>query len=59
MYTVKGKAEDDIIELLELENKGFNIGVWWHPEFITKNEEQNLIFKKFIQYIIVHYDNKK
>ena len=50
-YTVKGKAEDGIIELLELENKGFNIGVQWHPEFITENEEQNLIFKKFIQYI--------
>lgn len=50
-YTVKGKAEDGIIELLELENQGFNIGVQWHPEFITENEEQNLIFKKFIEYI--------
>lgn len=52
IYSVKGLADDGIIELLELDDKGFNIGVQWHPEFITEKEEQNDIFKGFINYII-------
>ena len=51
-YSIKGFANDNIIELLELDGKGFNIGVQWHPEFITDKEEENQIFKKFIDYII-------
>lgn len=51
IYKVKGKADDGITELIELEDKGFNIGVEWHPELISRRKEQNLIFKKFIEYI--------
>ena len=51
-YEVKGFSEDGIIELLEMKNKKFNIGVQWHPELITEKKEQNLIFKKFIEHII-------
>ena len=51
-YSIKGFANDNIIELLELDGEGFNIGVQWHPEFITDKEEENQIFKKFIDYII-------
>lgn len=54
-YKVKGFSDDNIIELLELDDQGFNIGVQWHPELITKKYEENLIFKKFIEYI----NNKK
>lgn len=54
-YDVKGFSNDGIIELLEMKNKGFNIGVQWHPELITEKNEQNLIFKKFIEHMI----NKK
>lgn len=51
-YSIKGFANDNIIELLELNGKGFNIGVQWHPEFITDKEEENQIFKEFIDYLI-------
>ena len=50
-YSIKGFA-NNIIELLELNGKGFNIGVQWHPEFITDKEEENQIFKEFIDYLI-------
>lgn len=50
-YDVKGFSDDGIVELLEIKNNGFNIGVQWHPELIIEREEQNLIFKKFIEYI--------
>ena len=52
VYSIKGFANDNIIELLELNGKGFNIGVQWHPEFITDKEEENQIFKEFIDYLI-------
>ena len=42
---------DNIIELIEFDNAGFNIGVQWHPEFITNKSEQNLIFQKFVEHI--------
>lgn len=51
-YLVKGLSDDNIIELLEFNNKKFNMGVQWHPELITEKDEQNQIFKKFIDYII-------
>ena len=51
-YSIKGLANDNIIELLEFDGKGFNIGVQWHPEFIDDKEEENQIFKEFIDYII-------
>ena len=54
-YEIKGISDDGIIELLEIEDKKFNIGVQWHPELITEKQEQNLIFKTFIDTII----NKK
>lgn len=54
-YEIKGFSDDGIIELLEIEDKKFNIGVQWHPELITEKQEQNLIFKTFIDTII----NKK
>ena len=57
-YKVKGNSEDGIIELLEYEGDNFNIGVQWHPEFITDKEEQNMIFEKFIKYIINKIENK-
>ena len=50
-YSAKGYSDDNIIELIELDDTGFNIGVQWHPEFITNKSEQNLIFKKFIEHI--------
>lgn len=37
-YTIKGFSDDGICELLEMENKGFNIGVQWHPELITEKD---------------------
>ena len=57
-YKVKGNSEDGIIELLEYEGDNFNIGVQWHPEFITDKEEQNMIFEKFVKYIINKIENK-
>ncbi len=51
-YEIKGFSDDGIVELLEMKDKGFNIGVQWHPELIIEKEEENLIFKKFIEYII-------
>lgn len=54
-YEIKGFSDDGIIELLEIEDKKFNIGVQWHPELNTEKQEQNLIFKTFIDTII----NKK
>lgn len=50
-YEIKGYSDDGLIELLEIKNKEFNIGVQWHPELITEKNEENLIFKKFIEYI--------
>lgn len=50
-YSAKGYSDDNIIELIELDDTGFNVGVQWHPEFITNKLEQNLIFKKFIEHI--------
>ena len=50
-YSIKGFADDNIVELLELDGKGFNIGVQWHPEFITDKDEENQIFKGFIDYV--------
>lgn len=50
-YSVKGYSDDNIIELIEFDNAEFNIGVQWHPEFITNKSEQNLIFKKFVEHI--------
>ena len=49
---IESFSDDGIVELLEMKNKGFNIGVQWHPELITEKKEQNLIFKKFIEHII-------
>lgn len=54
-YEIKGISDDGITELLEIEDKKFNIGVQWHPELITEKQEQNLIFKTFIDTIV----NKK
>lgn len=54
-YEIKGISDDGIVEVLEMKNKGFNIGVQWHPELIIEKGEENLIFKKFVEYII----NKK
>lgn len=50
-YSIKGFVDDNIVELLELDGKGFNIGVQWNPEFITDKDEENQIFKGFIDYV--------
>ena len=51
VIVLKGYSDDDIIEVIEYEGKGFNIGVQWHPEFILDRAEQNKIFKTFVDYI--------
>ncbi len=50
-YSVKGYADDGVVEVLEFNDDNFNIGVQWHPEFIVHKQEENLIFKEFISYI--------
>jgi len=46
--TVNAIAPDGVIEGIEDQSKAFCIGVQWHPEFLIK-ENDNQIFKSFIQ----------
>lgn len=58
-YLIKGYSDDNIIELLEYNENGFNIGVQWHPELIQNKKKQNDIFKGFIDYIVKHNKTDK
>ena len=40
--------DDGIIEAIESENHDFVLGVEWHPEIEASHEEDNLIFKAFV-----------
>lgn len=43
---VSGKAEDGVIEVIEVADKEFAIGVQFHPEFFLKEGEPNFEFFK-------------
>jgi len=43
------QSEDGLIEAVELKQSGrFVLGVQWHPEMMSYNEDQNKIFEKFV-----------
>lgn len=45
---VVARAEDDIIEAVELPGKRFAIGVQWHPECLPEEPAMQKLFKGFI-----------
>jgi putative glutamine amidotransferase len=45
-----GKAEDGVIEAIEIKNRDFALGVQWHPEFFIKENEPNFkIFQALVK----------
>ncbi|MCD8035845.1 MAG: gamma-glutamyl-gamma-aminobutyrate hydrolase family protein [Clostridiales bacterium] len=46
---VSAVAGDGYIEALELTDRGFVLGVQWHPEHLLDREENIKIFKEFIK----------
>ncbi len=48
-FLVSAKAEDGVIEAIEIRKKRFVMGVQWHPETMWKNSQENFnIFKEFV-----------
>lgn len=45
---VLAQAPDDMIEAVQMTDKGFFLGVQWHPERITDRPEQRELFKAFV-----------
>lgn len=43
---VSSRADDDVVESIELQDRGFTIGVQWHPERDFKG--QNPLFEAFV-----------
>lgn len=49
-FKVSAHAKDNVVEAIEMENKGFVVGVQWHPEMMVKNSEAMLnIFKTLVK----------
>lgn len=48
-FTVYGKSNDGVIELIERHDKKFAIGVQWHPEMMFDDADQKRIFDAFVQ----------
>ncbi|WP_342270359.1 gamma-glutamyl-gamma-aminobutyrate hydrolase family protein [Rickettsia endosymbiont of Orchestes rusci] len=46
---VSAKANDGIIEAIELQNHKFIIGVQWHPEYLNDNDVDLNLFKELIK----------
>ncbi|MCC8368922.1 MAG: gamma-glutamyl-gamma-aminobutyrate hydrolase family protein [Rickettsia endosymbiont of Oxypoda opaca] len=46
---VSAKANDGIIEAIELQNHKFIIGVQWHPEYLNDNNVDLNLFKELIK----------
>ncbi|MBQ7140711.1 MAG: gamma-glutamyl-gamma-aminobutyrate hydrolase family protein [Bacilli bacterium] len=51
IYRVSSFSGDGIIESIEYPNNKFNIGVQFHPERLTKDENIYKIFKCFFEFI--------
>lgn len=47
-FKVYGKSSDGVVELIERDDKKFAIGVQWHPEMMIDDEDQQKIFKAFV-----------
>ncbi len=48
-FLVSAKAEDGVIEAIELKEKRFVMGVQWHPETMWEKSQENFnIFKEFV-----------
>ena len=46
---ISAYSDDGYVEAVELKNKKFCLGVKWHPELMTNNENMNRIFECFIK----------
>ena len=46
---ISAYSDDGYVEAVELKNKKFCLGVKWHPELMTNNENMNKIFEFFIK----------
>lgn len=46
---ISAYSNDGYVEAVELKNKKFCLGVKWHPELMTNNENMNRIFEYFIK----------
>ena len=51
-FKIVGKSSDGVIEVVEGVYPFFQIGVEWHPERMLDDESSNLLFCKFISYVI-------
>lgn len=49
-FTVSAKAKDGIIEAIEADGEQFCLGVQWHPELLSLNNEQQAgLFRYFVE----------
>lgn len=48
-FTIYGKSDDGVVELIERDDKKFAIGVQWHPEMMLDDEDQMKIFESFVK----------
>ena len=48
-FEILGKSEDGVIEAAAVSRKHFAAAVQWHPEMMYDNEQQQRLFKKFIE----------
>ena len=48
-FEVTARAEDGVIEAIEMRNKRFVLGVQWHPERAKNKEHTRTIFEYFIE----------
>jgi len=46
---VCARAEDGVIEGIELPGRRFALGVQWHPECLPEDERMRGLFKAFVQ----------
>lgn len=46
---ISAYSDDGYVEAVELKDKKFCLGVKWHPELMTNDENMNNIFKYFIE----------
>lgn len=58
LFDVVARAEDDVIEALEMREKRFVLGVQWHPEkMIDYDESARKIMNSFIDEARIYKDN--
>jgi len=46
---VVARAEDEVIEAVELPGKRFAIGVQWHPECLPEEPAMQRLFSEFVR----------